>query len=146
MRDKLYAILIAPEETTKEIRRLMERMDTLAWSMIPGAIRYDTVRVQTSPQDRMAETMGDIDEAQRTLQELDKRRRMEEETIRELCMRCIDLDERERYVILKRYLHRNKWQAIFDGMALLFGEELTDRRIFQIHSDALDKLDAFLGP
>lgn len=146
MRDKLYLILAAPTETTKEIRRLMEQMDTLAWSMIPGAIRYDTVRVQTSPQDRMAETMGDIDEAQRKLQELDKRRRREQETIRELCMRCIDLDERERYVILKRYLHRNKWQDIFDGMALLFEEELTDRRIFQIHSSALDKLDAFLGP
>lgn len=94
----------------------------------------------------MAETMGDIDEAQRKLQELDQRRRAEQERIRELCVQCLDLDERERYVIIKRYLHRNKWQEIFDGVALLFGEELTDRRIFQIHSDALDKLDAFLGP
>lgn len=146
MREKLYSILIAPTETTKEIRDLMERMDTLAWSMIPGAIRYDAVRVQTSPQDRMAETMGDIDEAQRKLRQLDQRRRAEQERIRELCVQCLDLDERERYVIIKRYLHRNKWQNIFDGMALLFGEELTDRRIFQIHSSALDKLDAFLGP
>lgn len=121
-------------------------MDSLAWSLVPGAIRYDTVKVQTSPQDRMAEAMGSIDGAQRKLRELDRRRRREQETIRELCMRCIELDDRERYVILKRYLYREKWQDIFDGMARLFGEELTDRRIFQIHGEALDKLEAFLGP
>ena len=117
----------------------MEQMDAMAWSMIPGAIRYDAVRVQTSPQDRMAEMMGNIDEAQRKLQDLDKRRRREQETIRELCMHCTDLDDQERYVILKRYLYRHKWQEIADWM------ELTDRRIFQIHSAALDKLEAFLG-
>ena len=86
----------------------------------------------------MAETMGDIDEAQRKLQELDKRRRAEQERIRELCFSCADLDERERYIILKRYLYRRKWQDISYWM------DLTDRRIFQIHSDALDKLEAFL--
>jgi DNA-directed RNA polymerase specialized sigma subunit len=88
----------------------------------------------------MAETMGSIDKAQRRLRELDQRRRREQETIRELCMRCIELDDRERYVILKRYLYREKWQDIADWM------DLTDRRIFQIHGEALDKLEAFLGP
>ena len=138
MREKLYSILAAPTETTKEIRDLMERMETLAWSMIPGAIRYDTVRVQTSPQDRMAETMGDIDEAQRKLRELDQRRRAEQERIRELCVQCLDLDDQERYVIIKRYLYRDKWESIAYWM------ELTDRRIFQIHRSACDKLEAFL--
>ena len=138
MRDKLYSILIAPTETTKEIRDLMERMDTLAWSMIPGAIRYDAVRVQTSPQDRMAETMGDIDEAQRKLRQLDQRRREEQERIRELCVQCLELDDQERYVIIKRYLYRDKWESIADWM------QLTGRRIFQIHRSACDKLEAFL--
>lgn len=138
MRDKLYGILIAPTETTKEIRDLMERMDTLAWSMIPGAIRYDAVRVQTSPQDRMAETMGDIDEAQRKLRQLDQRRREEQERIRELCVQCLDLDDQERYVIIKRYLYRDKWESIAYWM------QLTGRRIFQIHRSACNKLEAFL--
>lgn len=138
MRDKLYSILIAPTETTKEIRDLMERMDTLAWSMIPGAIRYDAVRVQTSPQDRMAETMGDIDEAQRMLRALDHRRRMEQEQIRELCVQCLELDDQERYVIIKRYLYRDKWESISYWM------QLKDRRVFQIHRSACDKLEAFL--
>ena len=117
----------------------MEQMDTLAWSMVPGAIRYDAVKVQTSPQDRLAEAMGSIDEAQQKLRELDKRRRYEQEQIRELCMQCLALDDQERYIIIKRYLHRNKWQEIACWM------DLTDRRIFQIHSSALDKLEAFLG-
>lgn len=118
----------------------MELMDSMAWSLVPGAIRYDAVKVQTSPQDRMAETMGSIDKAQRRLQELDQRRRREQETIRELCMRCIELDDQERYVITKRYLYREKWQDIAHWM------DLTDRRIFQIHASACDKLEAFLGP
>ena len=117
----------------------MERMDTLAWSMIPGAIRYDVDRVQTSPVDKIAEAMGSIDEAQRKLMELDQRRRREQERIRELCARCTDLDEQERYVIIKRYLYREKWDTVAYWM------DLTDRRIFQIHGSALDKLEAFLG-
>lgn len=139
MRDELYTILYAPTQTTKEIRALMEQMDTWAWSMVPGAIRYDTVKVQTSPVDRMAETVGSIDEAQRKLMELDRRRREEQERIRELCVSCEELDDQERYVILKRYLYREKWETIAGWM------DLTDRRIFQIHGSALDKLEAFLS-
>lgn len=138
MRDELYMVLTAPTETTKQIRKLMERMDTLAWSMIPGAIRYDAVRVQTSPTDRIADTFGSIDEVQRQLEYLDQRRQDEEGVIRELCDRCPDLTEQERYVILKRYKDREKWESI--GYWL----ELGDRRIFDIHGSALDKLDAFL--
>lgn len=139
MRDELATILYAPTQTTKEIRALMEQMDTWAWSMVPGAIRYDTVKVQTSPVDRMAETVGSIDEAQRKLMRLDRRRREEQERIRELCVSCEDLDDQERYVILKRYLYREKWETIAGWM------DLTDRRIFQIHGSALDKLEAFLS-
>ena len=139
MRDELATILYAPTQTTKEIRALMEQMDTWAWSMVPGAIRYDTAKVQTSPQDRMAETVGSIDEAQRKLMMLDRRRRQEQERIRELCVSCPDLDDQERYVILKRYLYREKWETVAYWM------DLTDRRIFQIHGSALDKLDAFLS-
>lgn len=139
MRDELAMILYAPTQTTKEIRALMEQMDIWAWSMVPGAIRYDTVKVQTSPVDRMAETVGSIDEAQRKLMRLDRRRREEQERIRELCVSCEDLDDQERYVILKRYLYREKWETIAGWM------DLTDRRIFQIHGSALDKLEAFLS-
>lgn len=139
MRDELATILYAPTQTTKEIRALMEQMDIWAWSMVPGAIRYDTVKVQTSPVDRMAETVGSIDEAQRKLMRLDRRRREEQERIRELCVSCEELDDQERYVILKRYLYREKWETVAYWM------DLTDRRIFQIHGSALDKLEAFLS-
>jgi len=139
MRDWLVTILYAPTETSKEIRALMERMDTLAWSMIPGAIRYDKPRVQTSPVDRLAEAMGSIDEAQRELAFLDQRRRKEESRIRELCMACEDLTEQERYVILKRYMYREKWESI------AYWLDLSDRRIYTIHGSAVDKLEAFLS-
>ena len=138
MRDKLYKILTAPAQTTKEIRQLMEQMDTLAWSLIPGAIRYDTPKVQTSPRDRMADAFSTIGDAQYKLAQLDKRRRQEQEQIRALCVSCQDLTEQEGYIILKRYMYREKWESISYWLGL------TDRRIFQIHGEALNKLELFL--
>lgn len=86
----------------------------------------------------MASAFGSIDEAQRKLAELDQRRRKEQERIRELCAACEDLTEQERYIVIKRYLYREKWDTIAYWM------DLSDRRIYQIHGEALDKLDALV--
>lgn len=118
----------------------MERTDTLAWSMIPGAIRYDTIKVQTSPRDRMAETMGDIDELYHELRGLFLRRATEEERILGLCRACGDLTDVERDVIVYRYVYRAKWEQISGYL------NLRERRPFQIHQSACDKLAAFLWP
>ena len=139
MRDKLATILMAPTKTTREILELMERMDIWAWSLIPGAIRYDKDKVQTSPTDRMADVMSDIDEAQRKLTELETRRMREQIEIREMCDKCEDLIEQEKYVIVKRYMYMYKWDYIADIL------DLSDRRIFQLHGSALEKLETFLG-
>lgn len=139
MRDKLATILMAPTKTTREILELRERMDIWAWSLIPGAIRYDKDKVQTSPTDRMADVMGDIDEAQRKLTELEARRMREQIEISEMCDKCEDLIDQEKYVIVKRYMHMYNWNDIADIL------DLSDRRIFQLHGSALEKLEAFLG-
>ena len=83
--------------------------------------------------------MGDIDEAQRKLTELETRRMREQIEIREMCDKCEDLIEQEKYVIVKRYMYLYKWDYIADIL------DLSDRRIFQLHGSALEKLEAFLG-
>lgn len=139
MRDELYAILTAPRDTDQEIRDLTDRMYELMWSTVPGAIRYDVPRVQTSPQDRMASVSAEVDEMQRKLVELCRRKRREEDTIRELIRRCVDLDVKERQVLRGRYLHRQSWEQIAAELAS------TDRWAYAIHKSAADKLEAFLG-
>lgn len=140
MRDELYAILNAPRETMDEIRELSDQIYAMLWSTVPGAIRYDVPRVQTSPEDRMAETFGAVDEAQQRLIWLCKRRRREEDTIRQLVMRCAELDPDERRVIRSRYLERESWSRIAGWL------NVSERRVYQIHRSACDKLEAFLWP
>lgn len=47
-----------------EITTLKRARDELYWSLMPSGIRYDLDKVQTSPQDRMSETAGDLYEIQ----------------------------------------------------------------------------------
>ena len=139
MRDELYQILTAPRDTDREIRDLTEQIYTLMWITVPGAIRYDTPKVQTSPEDKMAFMSAEVDELQRKLVELCKRRRREEGTIKELMRRCIDLDSKERQVLRLRYLYRESWDKVARDLAS------TERWAYTIHKSATCKLEAFLG-
>lgn len=47
-----------------EITTLKRARDEIYWSLMPSGIRYDLDKVQTSPQDRMSETAGDLYEIQ----------------------------------------------------------------------------------
>ena len=139
MRDELYQILTAPRDTDREIRDLTEQIYTLMWITVPGAIRYDTPKVQTSPEDKMAFMSAEVDELQRKLVELCKRRRREEDAIKGLINLCIDLDITERQVIKWRYLHLQSWARIANELAS------TERWAYTIHKSATSKLEAFLG-
>lgn len=50
-----------------EVYTLKQARDELYWSLMPSGIRYDIDKVQTSPQDRMSETAGDLYEIQAKL-------------------------------------------------------------------------------
>jgi hypothetical protein len=53
------------------IRQLQERIEELRFSMIPGAIRYDKVQVQTSPDaDQFANAVGEIAEYEAQIREI----------------------------------------------------------------------------
>lgn len=140
MRDELYETLRAPRETEKEIRDLTDQIYELLWTTVPGAIRYDLPKVQTSPQDQMAEVSAQIDLAQRRLVELCRRKQREQDTIRQIVMRCVDLTKAERQIIRGRYIACESWERISYDL------DLTDRRVYQIHRSACDKLEAFLWP
>ena len=56
------------------IVRLQNTIDALRLNLLPGAIRYDKDRVQTSPQDSTTEIFAKIDEYEREVAELKKKR------------------------------------------------------------------------
>ena len=52
-----------------KIKRLERTIESLRYNLLPGAIRYDKDRVDTSPQDGMSELFAKIDVYERELVE-----------------------------------------------------------------------------
>ena len=69
-RDEVKQLLRRPRQITNAIQRKKEQADALKASLLPQGIRYDTDRVQTSPSDRMADVMAEIDRLEREIREL----------------------------------------------------------------------------
>lgn len=67
MNAKQYLYSIRDEQ--KEIEELKDRIFELEMSLYPKGIRYDKDKVQTSPQDRMSETMAISVDYQKMLQD-----------------------------------------------------------------------------
>ena len=63
IKGELYKI----RNTQKEINELKQRIDEEYYSLLPSGIRYDLDKVQTSPEDRLPEVMGRIDEHTRVM-------------------------------------------------------------------------------
>ena len=52
-----------------EIVQLQETVDELIYSLLPSGIRYDTLKVQTSPDDPMVRVMSEVDEYERKIRQ-----------------------------------------------------------------------------
>ena len=64
-----YVFLGQVRGCENRIKRLQRTIESLRCNLLPGAIRYDKDRVQTSPMDPMGELFCRIDEYERELQE-----------------------------------------------------------------------------
>lgn len=63
-----YLMQIRKKENA--IRRMTLRCEELRSCLLPGAIRYDKDRVQTSPQDKVSEIIAKVDELERMIEDL----------------------------------------------------------------------------
>lgn len=97
-----YDRLLLPRRLADDIHRLNLRREEMITSLLPKAITYDKDRVQTTPEDRVAIVMAEVDELDRKIEALKYRRF---EAIREIAQ-DIDLleDSRERAIIDAYYL------------------------------------------
>lgn len=118
-----------------EVVQLQETVDELIYSLLPSGIRYDTLKVQTSPDDQMARVMAEVDEYERQirehLQKLIERQNM--------AFAHIGALERSdfRQVLTLYYLtgERLTWHQVADKM------DLSEQRIYQLHNEAIEELE-----
>jgi len=70
MTEAVYKLLTKPRKIRGQIKKAEAEMEGLKLSMLPGAIRYDKDKVQSSPQDPMAQYAVRLDELERKIEDL----------------------------------------------------------------------------
>lgn len=118
-----------------EIKEIKNRIYELEMSLLPGAIRYDSIKVDTSPTDKTAEKLAEIadyrTELETRLTALTKRRRK--------AQRLIDaLDSSIQRQILSMYFLQMR-RARMDDIASIIG--YSTRQVYRAYTEALKTLD-----
>ena len=97
-----------------KIKRLERTIEALKYNLLPGAIRYDKDRVDSSPQDSMSELFAKIDLYERELKEECNKRAaailMMDEALNKM------KDTKERAVLKEYYIGKISLRDIADGM------------------------------
>ena len=136
MTDKVYEFLNGPKFTAEQIQAKKRKRTERLLAMVPGAIRYDTPRVQSSPSDRMSEIMGEVDELDQEIEDLRELLRQRRQEVADLSRR--ELDEQACRVIILRYIDGLQWRdvaaAVHRGQSTVFAD----------HKRACDIFDGLL--
>lgn len=136
MTDKVYEFLNGPKFTADQIQAKKRKRTERLLAMVPGAIRYDTPRVQSSPSDRMSEIMGEVDELDQEIEDLRELLRLRRQEVADLSRR--ELDEQACRVIILRYIDGLQWRDVAAAV------HKSERTVFRIHKDAADIFDGLL--
>lgn len=118
-----------------EIVQLQETVDELIYSLLPSGIRYDTLKVQTSPDDPMVRVMAEVDEYERKIrQHLSKL--VDRQNVAFANVGALEKSD-HRLVLTLYYLtgERLTWHQVADKM------NLSEQRIYQLHNEAIEELE-----
>lgn len=128
--------LYSVRDEQKEIEEIGDRIYELEMSLLPGAMRYDVDRVQTSPEDtitdRMAKIADYMDELKRKQMELTEKRLTAQRVINQL------VDSKERQV-LDVYFLSVKRPRMTDVAAML---NYSPRQTYRFYVQALAILES----
>ena len=98
------------------IKRLERIIESLRFSLLPGAIRYDKDRVNTSPEDSTTELFARIDEYERELKSEQQKMAKVVLTVDDALKKMADT--RERVVLAEYYIGRVPISNIADGLGI----------------------------
>ena len=98
----------------RTIWRLTIRRDELQSCLLPGAVRYDVDKVQSSPKDKLADIAAAVVDIDRTISEL---QRAKADAILQLSERIEKLDdEREKVILTAYFIGRKSMTEISDKL------------------------------
>lgn len=112
-----------------KIKRLERTIESLRYNLMPGAIRYDKDRVDSSPQDNMSELFGKIDAYERELEE-EYHKKAAAVLLVDDALNKMD-DTKERIVLKEYYIGKISIQDIADGLGI------TVRHCFRLRNNGV---------
>lgn len=129
---EVYKFLMGPHQKSLEIARKEKVIAEIKGCLLPGALRYDKDRVQTSPEDIMGKTMARVDELERQIEALRTQRSA-------MILQVHDAIERldsdiEKLILTEWYIKRTKKNDI---MKLL---GYSDRHMFRYKNSGIRHL------
>ena len=124
----------------KEIYRLQLKLEYLKKSTLPGGIRYDMVKIQKSPDDKITDLMAEIGDIETEL-EADIRKYIDHIAEARKMIRALDSSV-QRDVMTRYYLpdidpgdELPTWRDVAISM------HYSEHRILHIHGEALKKIN-----
>ena len=112
-----------------KIKRLERTIESLRYNLLPGAIRYDKDRVDTSPSDQMQELFARIDEYER---ELSEARTNKVKAVLEVDKALNKMgDTKERTILKEYYIGKISIQDIADELGI------TVRHCFRLRNNGV---------
>ena len=132
----VYDLLMGPHRKRLEIARKENIIAELRSCLLPGAIRYDKDRVQSSPSDQLSDTMAKIDEMERQVEDLKAERSA-------LIIRVNNMIEKldndiERAVLTEWYINRTKPSRIASNIGY------SERRMYHYKKEGVKHLAEIL--
>lgn len=127
-----YEFLLSPRRIADEIWRKDIRRQELRACLLPAAITYDKDRVQTTPEDHMAETMAEVADLDAEIEILRRRRARQ---IR-LISRALDQleDGREKAILEAYYIGRKSMNEIAEHMSYSL------QHAYRLKKDGVEKM------
>lgn len=115
-----------------KIRRINSTIAELKTCLLPGGVRYDLDKVNTSPKDKMAEIYVRIDELER---ELEEEKRLKAVAVLEIDKVLKDIPEGEgKTIVADYYIGRISMPKIADSMGFSM------RHCFRLRNKAIAQL------
>ena len=133
MTAKVYEFLNAPRWTEEELKKAEILKEEQIMALQPGAIRYDGVKVLSSPSDNLSERMNDVYELDKAIDTLKAELKMQKRRITEASRRW--LPESSGDIIIMRYVVGYRWCDIAKRTKNAM------RTVFKLHKSATDTLD-----
>lgn len=133
MTEELYNILTRPKQLREQIGVLDAKIDACLTGLLPGGIRYDIPRVQTSPKEQFPEVMAKVDDL--TSKRIERARELFESIEQINSLANTIQDSTQKAVVIMHYI---------GGMTLTeVGERLgyTKSGVWHIHNKGIEFLE-----